>query len=298
MNLYTKHHDPSWDRTVYIYVDKCSGISGNINDSCMVKLLIVTSGKIILEEAAATRTVEAPALLAIPESAVTLSAGKTCKTTTVYFRPTEIREEFTLDRIRSGEFDEAFGRTIYQDYLLIRNFMPNSNKANIIKPGVSAFSKIKDIVRKMDDELRIQHDDFWPCRSRSYLMELLYMISFTGGDSDDYSEGDSDEDLYGEIVQYLSENLSEKITLNRLTKQFSINRNRLNEIFNKITSMTCMNYFVKMRIDLAKIMLAETQINISEISARVGYEDPNYFVKVFRKEVGTTPSQYRVNSAI
>ncbi len=57
--------------------------------------------------------------------------------------------------------------------------------------------------------------------------------------------------------------------------------------------MTCLNYFEKMKINLAQIMLAETELQIGEIAARVGYFDGNYFTKVFKKHTGVTPNQYR-----
>ena len=54
-----------------------------------------------------------------------------------------------------------------------------------------------------------------------------------------------------------------------------------------------MNYFINMRLQLAKIILSETEVPIGEISARVGYNDMNYFTRLFKKRVGVTPSQFR-----
>lgn len=70
-------------------------------------------------------------------------------------------------------------------------------------------------------------------------------------------------------------------------------RNKLNGLFVKHASMTCMAYLLNLRIDLAKILLTKTELPVNEISARVGYPDANYFAKLFRQETGMTPSQYR-----
>ena len=88
----------------------------------------------------------------------------------------------------------------------------------------------------------------------------------------------SDKDMVGEIMQYLSEHISEKVSLEDIVKEYSINRNLLNQIFIKETSMTCLNYLEKMRMSLAQTMLADTELRIAEISDRVGYPDPNYFI--------------------
>ena len=88
------------------------------------------------------------------------------------------------------------------------------------------------------------------------------------------------DNTVSQIIQYLSEHMADKVTLAAIEKEFSLNRNRLNELFVKETSMTCMNYLLKMRMNLAQIMLSETELRISEIADRVGYGDPNYFIKV------------------
>ena len=98
---------------------------------------------------------------------------------------------------------------------------------------------------------------------------------------------------FSKIVEYLNEHIEEHLTLDTLTKEFSINRNKLNELFMKQASMTALNYLLNLRIDLAKLLLTKTEIPINEISSRVGYPDSNYFTKVFNKNTGKTPSEYR-----
>ena len=46
-------------------------------------------------------------------------------------------------------------------------------------------------------------------------------------------------------------------------------------------------------MDKAKELLATTQLSMKEICAKVGYSDPNYFSKTFKKNVGVTPTEYR-----
>ena len=57
--------------------------------------------------------------------------------------------------------------------------------------------------------------------------------------------------------------------------------------------MTCHDYLLNLRLDLAKVMLTNTELPINEISSRVGYPDANYFAKLFKNVTGRTPSQYR-----
>ncbi|MBR6986675.1 MAG: helix-turn-helix transcriptional regulator, partial [Clostridiales bacterium] len=102
-----------------------------------------------------------------------------------------------------------------------------------------------------------------------------------------------EQEKFAEIAEYLEQNLCEPITLDMLTKQFAINRNKLNAIFEKQASMTCLNYLLKLRMDLAMILLSKTELPVGEIGTRVGFPDPNYFTKVFKSKTGKTPSKYR-----
>lgn len=294
MELATRNYDPSWDRIVYLYVDKCDGISEFVNAEDTYKIVVVEEGSFTVANEYTKRLVTSPALLLLTDEILNFSDVKGVKTTTVYLKPTEIREEFTTQRIASGEFENENGRTIYQDYLLVKSFIGEDESINIFPLSLSAYSKISKTVEIMANELVEQKDDFWPCRSRSYMMELLYFISYacieTGMEvADDYAK----DDTVNKIIAYFSEHIGDKITLEDVIKEFGLNRNRLNEIFVKETSMTCLNYLTKMRINLAQIMLAETELQIAEISDRVGYLDSNYFIKVFKKYTGVTPSKYR-----
>ena len=141
------------------------------------------------------------------------------ETTVIFLKPTEIREEFTLERIHSGEFEKEQGRTIYQDYLLLKSFEFGAHFFHFegvfthadLPLSLSAYSKIRETVERMRIELEEQHDDFWPCRSRSYLMELLYFISYVCADHKK-QETVVKDDTVCKIMVYLSEHISEKIT--------------------------------------------------------------------------------------
>lgn len=315
MKLFTKSKDPSWERIVHISVHRCDGIPEKINDKETYKILALDKGTLSFESGGMKKTVSAPAIIMLTDEETVFSYQKNVTTTTVFLRPTEIREEFTPERIASGEFEQGVSGTIYQDYLLIKPFEKESNKSHIaLLPGLSAYTKISKIIRLMEEELTQQSDGYWPCRSRSYTIELLSFISYVcarsathvvneecnnpkavGNLCKMYSEATEKEksDIVSEIIQYLSEHIGDKVTLEDVMKEFSMNRNRLNELFVKETSMTCLAYLVKMRINLAQIMLAETELQIAEIAGRVGYPDSNYFIKVFKKHTGMTPSIYR-----
>lgn len=58
-------------------------------------------------------------------------------------------------------------------------------------------------------------------------------------------------------------------------------------------NMTPLNYLRKVRMENASSLLLSTEYSIQEISVMVGIMDANYFVKLFKKEYGETPSEFR-----
>ncbi len=220
----------------------------------------------------------------------------------MFFKPSVVREEFDSERLLAGEFETRHGETIYSDYMLIDVYYKVKNPLErVMDMGPITHRQTLTLIQKMDYELCVQHDGFWLCRSRSLFMELLYHLVYTVSDRN-LATGSGEKVFSGknnieEIIRYLNEHIDEDITLMDVQKKFGINRNRINEIFVEETSLTCMNYFINMRLQLAKIILAETEVPIGEISARVGYPNMNYFTRHFKKRVGVTPSKFRQNAS-
>ena len=297
MKLCTECHWDDWDRYVDIYSDSYESLSDDYNSGERYKLIILEKGIIEIKADSREYEVKAPALILLSQKdRITYKIIKSVKTDIIFFNPEVIREEFVFGRIDSGEFARCLGQIIYQDYLLISGFEGAFNERRIITLPVSGLKHIKGLFNSMDNELRGQKDGFWPCRSRSYLMEILHFVFYSflldipvNGEE----EMSSEQAEFTKIAEYLEQHLSEDITLGRLTSEFAINRNKLNALFMEQTSMTCLSYLLNLRMDLAKIMLSKTELPVGEISVRVGYPDPNYFTKVFREKTGKTPSQFR-----
>ena len=232
MELFTRSYDPEWGRIVHIFVSRCEGVSAYINDKETYKILALDKGTLSYEKCGVKKVVSAPAVFMLTDEEVTLVPGKDVRTTTVFLKTTEIRDEFTPERIRSGEFEKDMSKTIYQDYLLIRSFEVAPEVADtILIPGISAYEKITKIIAQMENELRGQMDGYWPCRSRSYLIELLSFISYVcagpvrhmleTNEADAKVIGDLcvmyagenhkiEDETVAQIIQYLSERIGER----------------------------------------------------------------------------------------
>ncbi len=296
MKLYTKAFDPGWDRIVDMVVERTDSLSDDIKDKSIYKVILHEKGEISLSKKDETVNVKNPAMIVLSDSDVTkYEIVKKGKNSVLYFKPSVVRDEFILEDVKNLKFAESFGTTIYQDYMLIKDFNRTGKlEDRIFYLSLNELNKVKGFIDSIEKELTMQYDGFWPCRSRSYLMEFLFFIQHKYFEKEDETSYVSEVDeIYSSVCNFLNEHLGDNITLESITKEFSINRNKLNAIFVDKTSKTCLNYLLDLRMDMAKIMLANTEIPIGEISMRVGFMDANYFTKAFKKYTGKTPTEYR-----
>lgn len=107
-------------------------------------------------------------------------------------------------------------------------------------------------------------------------------------------KADGDIPLYKQMAAYVDEHFSEKITLSVLSRHFNMNSDYISSYFKKSCNMNFSDYLNSRRIAEAKKLLNETDLNIGEISERVGFSDYRYFNKVFRNYLKVSPSQYRM----
>jgi len=299
MNLFTKSYNPDWGRIVDMVVEKSDKLSDAIKDKNVFKMIVHEKGEIEFSEGGKSFKVKESSLIMLSDkNSPDFKNIRKGYNTILYFKPSVIRDEFSLESLHAGKYDDAFGTTVYQDYFLVRYFFKTKELENRIIPlSMVELNKLKGLLESVDKELTGQYDGFWPCRSRSYLIELLFFIQFLCQNFENNNNILSEEDtILSLIIEYLNEHYNDNITLESITKKFSINRNKLNTIFLINTGKTCLNFLMDLRTDMAKIILSNTEIPISEVAGRVGYPDPNYFTKIFKKQTGVTPSVYRKNN--
>ena len=92
---------------------------------------------------------------------------------------------------------------------------------------------------------------------------------------------------------YFNENYNTKISIDDYAESLHISTNWFIHNFKQYTGMSPAQYILSLRMVNAQSLLERTTYNIKEISEIVGYENPLYFSRVFKKEIGKSPAQYR-----
>ena len=96
------------------------------------------------------------------------------------------------------------------------------------------------------------------------------------------------------IRQYISMHYKEDISLQSVAEEMNYSDAYFCKIFKQCFDKSFIVYLTEFRMEQAKQLLADVRINVKDISTNVGYRDSNYFAKVFKRAVGSTPTEYRM----
>lgn len=101
-----------------------------------------------------------------------------------------------------------------------------------------------------------------------------------------------------EILDFIHEHYNENISTSQLAKKYFLSEGYICHMFKKASGKTITGYLNDFRIEKASVLLKNTDESISEIAARVGFDDVNYFDRLFKKRMNINPKKYRsINTA-
>ncbi|MBB6671547.1 response regulator transcription factor [Cohnella nanjingensis] len=97
----------------------------------------------------------------------------------------------------------------------------------------------------------------------------------------------------GDIRDYIDRAFAEPITLESIAARFFVSKEHLSRTFKQETGSTVMDYIIARRMAKAKELLTQGAASIKSAAEAVGYADPTYFHRIFKKVMGMTPAQAR-----
>lgn len=208
----------------------------------------------------------------------------------MYFEPTCFERYIEFDSL------EDWKNQLGDDEYFFRPFFDRSDEyIGACDTNHYLGKRVSQLITLTDTELTEQNDHFWPCRSRSYFIELLLVANSI------YNEDKAYEKMYlacmtdeiSELISWLHIHYYDKITMEDITKEFHTNKTTLNKKFKSIMGKTVMEYVFTLRIQIVCSLLRKTYLSINEIMERTGYRDDAHFLRSFKKHTGCTPSEYR-----
>ncbi|MDU5949835.1 MAG: helix-turn-helix transcriptional regulator [Paenibacillus macerans] len=83
------------------------------------------------------------------------------------------------------------------------------------------------------------------------------------------------------------------MSLNALGRATGFNPSYLSRIFKRDVGIGLHDYITRRRMELARSLLTHTKMKIYEVAQKCGYDNTNYFIRIFKLTVGLTPQEYR-----
>ena len=106
------------------------------------------------------------------------------------------------------------------------------------------------------------------------------------------------EKLTTDIKEYLEKRLYSRLNLEELCHHFHFGKSHICHVFKSKTGIGIIQYFIKLKISEAEKLLCKTERTVIDISSALGFESPQYFARLFKKETGYTPTEFREFSKV
>ncbi len=94
-------------------------------------------------------------------------------------------------------------------------------------------------------------------------------------------------------ISFLHNNMGSQLTLDDMVKHSQLSKSHLIRLFKDQTGHSPMDYFIRLKMQHACMLLAFQELTIGQIGMDLGYKDPYYFSRAFRKIIGMSPTEYR-----
>jgi AraC family L-rhamnose operon regulatory protein RhaS len=212
----------------------------------------------------------------------------------VWFTPAILNNTFNFNVVNNS--NSKFTQTEQMDLYYILQFLHGADASSkILSLHTIDSSLIEQKIQLLSKLLLSQESNYWPCRSRSYLFEILFSIARQEEDEDVHKalSFNGNNRLVVDVIYYLQAYYNKKITIEGLAEMFHTNRTTLLTNFKEYTGESINQYLIKLRINMAATFLRDTELSVDEICERTGFHDISYFSKVFKKVLHYTPTQYR-----
>ncbi|MFC1498140.1 helix-turn-helix domain-containing protein [Verrucomicrobiota bacterium] len=108
-----------------------------------------------------------------------------------------------------------------------------------------------------------------------------------------HTKGRKAEEKILRSIHFMREHLSEHITLAALARHAGLSPSHYSCLFKRQTNISPVVFFARLKLQYACELLDVTDLSVEETGRRVGYKDPFYFCRIFKKMIGMAPSYYR-----
>lgn len=200
--------------------------------------------------------------------------------------------------MRKSYFDWAFlsrlsGNDIFSSFLTHAIYEnKHSNEYILIRSGDN------DKISRIMNAVLCEYFDKQPCSDEiinSYMVILFAeMLRMYKGDVNERNYSALKNTQITDIISYI-ENNYKTVTLESTARHFNFNSNYLGKVLKKITGNSFMDLVHQIRLSQACILLRNSDVSVQAVANEIGYENINFFYRLFKRKYSCSPAEYRKN---
>lgn len=216
---------------------------------------------------------------------------------------------------KPNEFHTVVCNGIISPNLVVISFVSNDDQLEYFKDKViNVCNRAKNMLSTMIDEAKLAFttdiadpyfkrmvladscDDLSLALIKSALQTfLIYLIRQKAGSRVNYSSSihiKENKNRVDNIISFLNDNVENNLNLDMICDDCMIGKSLIQRIFKEQTGWSVMEYYYRLKIERAKLMIKSGDMNFSEIAEKLGYSTIHYFSRQFKKIVGMSASEY------
>ena len=174
--------------------------------------------------------------------------------------------------------------TCHADFEYIRTALKLGSLDYILKP--IDYDELDKVLRKATDRIE---------KSAAKRAEEMHSAAYRFAKTLDTDVEPPAKTLVAQAVTYIFEHITEAISVQEIATSVHLNSQYLMRLFKKEKGCSIMEYITNAKVEMAAGLLTTTDLSVNRIADSVGYTDYSYFVKVFRRVTGKTPSAFRTS---
>lgn len=138
-----------------------------------------------------------------------------------------------------------------------------------------------------------QSDYVEPSLEYANILALNFIGAFVFGDIYRSTDAHARDNLVDAIIDFLTDNLDKSFTSHEIADEFNYSTSYLFSLFKKRTGYAIIHFFNLKKTQKACEYLKYTDMSVKEISFSMGFQDPLYFSRLFKKNMGMSPRAYK-----
>lgn len=166
----------------------------------------------------------------------------------------------------------------------------NEGSPGLVRPGEQS-----DINGLMDDicECILKNDRMVDIKICGDIVNIFTEIILSNNNPEKNMKYTQYRDDIEKAIDFIKADFKNKITLDDITGRMHVSKYHFLRIFKSYTGFSLHEYLNNYRISVSKNLLKNTNQSISEIALLTGFQDPNSFIRYFKRVTGTTPASFR-----